>query len=132
MKTFKLVLLSLWGLSLLILMAQNWGSPVTLLPASQNPIVLPLPLALLLFYGIGVALGSLLLGTWAWHDRLLQRQALRWMQRLTSQIEALEVKIYRPEVYLPPDPRANPSTPPQGSENETIDPQDWQTDRWDS
>lgn len=103
LKNIRLALLGLWALILLILLIQNWGSPVTVVLAGQSGSPLPLSWVLLVSYGVGIGLGFLYVGSWRFHDRALQRQAIRKLNQLMDRISFLESQTAPPSYYLPQD-----------------------------
>ncbi|MEN9222793.1 MAG: LapA family protein [Thermostichus sp. BF3_bins_97] len=103
MRNIRLVLLGLWTLVLLILLIQNWGSPVTVVVGGQSGSPMPLSLVLLVSYGVGIGLGFLYVGSWRLHDRALQRQAIRKLNQLIDRVSFLESQTAPPSHYLPQD-----------------------------
>jgi uncharacterized membrane protein YciS (DUF1049 family) len=126
MKAFKLTLLIIWALALAIFAVQNRASLVSLVILGQAGLQLSLSAAIFLAYGVGIGLGLLLLGSWWLHDLLLQRQAIRYLTRLSDRITLLESQPNRTE-YLPPV--KDYSIPADRVASETSD---WRSDRWDS
>lgn len=103
LERIRLVLLALWTVVLLIFFIQNWGSPVTVVLAGQAGSPVPLSWVLLVSYGVGVGLGFLYVGSWRFHNQMVQRQAIRKLHQLMDRIRFLESQAAPPSYYLPSD-----------------------------
>lgn len=97
---FRLILVVLWGLSLLIVTISNWGIPVSLVMLGSAGAEVPLSIALLGAYFLGGGIAALFLSSWRLHDYWQERQMVILLEKLEDRLYTLEQKV-RPDYFLP-------------------------------